>query len=85
MPLPRKEHENLNGEFFVCNFQAQAIEELNKNWATLNKREEERDKWVKEYIDRTMPIKSHFWILVGSLSVLGTFAAAMEYIQRIGP
>lgn len=74
-----------NGLHSECRFEDTHLEELNRNFATLNRLSEDRDKWVKEYIDRTMPIKSHFWILIGSLSILATFATVMQYVEKITP
>lgn len=79
-----KEKEVDNGHY-PCNFEKNHLEELNRNFATLNRLSEDRDRWVKEYIDRTMPIKSHFWILLGSLSILATFATVMQYVDKITP
>lgn len=67
-----------------CRFEDRQLEILNTHFERLNEQNEAKDKWVKEYIDRTMPIKSHFWILLGSLSILSAFAAVMHYIDRIG-
>lgn len=47
----------------------------------LNDITEKRDVWTQKYIDRTMPIRSHFLILVSSLSILASFAAVMKYIE----
>ena len=77
--------KNLNGQYVDCKFQDSHLEELNRNFATLNRLSEDKDKWVKEYIDRTMPIKSHFWILLGSLSILASFAAVIQYIDKLTP
>lgn len=38
-------------------------------------------EWLVSYIERTMPIKSHYWILLGSLSILAAFAAVIKYID----
>lgn len=75
----------VNGPYHHCKFEDRQLEILNGHFERLNKQTEIRDEWVKEYIDRTMPIKSHFWILLGSLSILSAFAAVMEYIQRLNP
>lgn len=61
------------------------LEKLNENFARLLDMVEKREAWVQDYVNRTMPIKSHIWILIASLSIVASFAAAMEVIQRITP
>lgn len=68
------------------------MSEMIKQLERLNHLTEEREKvvaeqvsWMRAYIDRTMPIKSHFWILLGSLSILASFAAVIQYIQKLTP
>lgn len=55
---------------------------LNANMKVVNDKVDTIGKWAASYIDRTMPIKSHFYILLGSLSILGTFAAVMQYLDK---
>lgn len=69
-----------------CKYEAhnnQDLVRLNENWEKHLITTEKKDQWFREYVDRTMPIKSHFWILLGSLSLLSGFAAVMAYIQKI--
>ena len=75
-----------------CLHEPELFSQLTRQLERLNTLTEQRERavekqtqWITEYIDRTMPIKSHFWILLGSLSVLATFATVMEYIQRLVP
>lgn len=75
--------KNENGLYSDCKFKDAHFEELNRNFARLNEREAEKDRWTKEYIDRTMPIKSHFWILLSSLSILASFAAVIQYLDKL--
>jgi hypothetical protein len=58
------------------------IRDLNANIKVVNDKVDTIGKWAASYIDRTMPIKSHFYILLGSLSILGTFAAVMQYLDK---
>ena len=62
---------------------AAQVERLNNLVEQREKAMREEQVWVKAYIDRTMPIRSHFWILLGSLSILSAFAAAIQYIQKL--
>lgn len=72
-----------NGPSSHCRYEDRQLEILNGHFEKLNRREEAKDQWVKDYIDRTMPIKSHFWILLGSLSILASFAAVIHYIDKL--
>ena len=62
---------------------AKQLERLNELIQERERAMEKEQVWVKDYIDRTMPIRSHFWILIGSLSVLSAFAAAIKYIEKL--
>lgn len=81
--------EKLNGSSYCkfhdhCKFQGTQMEVLNEQFKTLNSLTNTRDEWIREYVNHSMPIKSHFWILLGSLSILSAFAAIMRYIEKIG-
>jgi len=78
--MSEKHHENFN--IPNCRFEDRQLEILNNNFSVLNKQVEAKDKWVKEYIDRTMPIRSHIYILLASLSILSAFAAVMRFIEK---
>jgi len=60
-----------------------SIELFNVNLKVTNEKVDTIGKWAANYIDRTMPIRSHFYILLGSLSILGTFAAVMQYLDKV--
>lgn len=59
------------------------MDRLDRTLAASNQLHQDHANWFRGYIERTMPIKSHYMILVGSLSILATFAAAMKIIDRI--
>lgn len=54
-----------------------------RNMEALNQYHERNDNWMRAYIDRTMPIKSHFLILLASLTILASFAAAIHFIDKL--
>lgn len=73
---------SLNGSGY-CRYENTQLHVLNEHLKHLNKITEDRDEWIKGYIDRSMPMKSHFWILLGSLSILSAFAAVMRYLEKL--
>lgn len=90
---PDLEHNSSNGlHCYYDHRHGVSLERLNDNFARLMDITEKRDAWsqaretwMNEYVNRTMPIKSHFWILLGSLTILAGFAAAIEMIQKMTP
>lgn len=80
--ITKMESTKINGLMHNCRFEDRQLEILNKNFERLNKISETKEEWMKDYIDRTMPIRSHFWILLSSLSILAGFAALMQYINK---
>lgn len=71
----------ING--YGCHYEDEQLKILNSNFEILNKQADAKDEWMKDYINRTMPIKSHFLVLMGSLSVLASFAAIIHYIDKM--
>jgi len=57
--------------------------DLNETLSKATQQNEIQHSWFRGYIERSMPIRSHYMILVGSLSVLAAFAAAMKIIDRV--
>lgn len=66
-----------------CLFEDREISTLNQNFEKLNEIHEKKDAWMQNYVEKTMPIKSHFLILIGSLSVLAGFAALIRFIEKL--
>ena len=82
------EKEFENGEMNVdCKYRSHDVQgslnKLNDNWEKHLAQTERKEQWFREYVDRTMPVKSHFWILFGSLTLISAFATAMAYIEKI--
>lgn len=80
--------DHKNGEFKEhCRYEPHDVQgslvKLNENWERHLEQTEAKDQWFREYVDRSMPVKSHFWILFGSLTLISAFATAMAYIEKI--
>lgn len=78
--------KDVNGQDnYICKYKHNlSFEEgLLRNMEALNQYHERNDNWMKSYIDRTMPIKSHYWILLGSLSILASFAAIIHFLDKL--
>lgn len=74
--------KHYNGEHRPCRYEDRDMQILNAHFEKLNEREKVKDEWMRDYVNKTMPIKSHYWILLGSLSILSSFAAIMQFIYR---
>lgn len=86
------DREKPNGSFNICRAEnsnamlVNVIEQYRKIEVHMNTQivqYKNEAEWMKKYIDRTMPIRSHYAILFGSLSILAGFAAILRYIDMV--
>lgn len=78
--------KEVNGQdTYICKYkQSDSFEEgVLRNMESLNQYHERNDNWMRQYIDRTMPIKSHFLILLASLTIVASFAAVIHFIDKL--
>lgn len=73
----------LDREFCKAHESKELLKDLEAHMETQTKFLDAQTKWVNSYIERTMPIKSHFLILIGSLSILASFAAALKILDVV--
>ncbi len=58
------------------------MEMITQTLVGLSKESQRSGEWIRSYIDRSMPMRSHFIILFGSLSILSGFAVAIKYGEK---